>query len=131
MQNFAQQIKRWFGLRDPDLVLGQDIYRGKLIWVYYYHGTIVGGGFIHVPEHPHVYHSGVNHVKRRQRSTATYVALVQAPGNRLYKNKGPLNVEPKATQFPISFTVKGVTKCKKLRFFYFSADTWRVPLEKY
>jgi hypothetical protein len=55
-----------------------------------------------------VYPSGVNQVKRRQRSTATYVALIQAPGNRLYKNKGPLNVEPKATQFPITFTVKGV-----------------------
>jgi hypothetical protein len=64
-----------------------------------------------------VYPSGVNQVKRRQRSTARYVALIQAPGNRLYKNKGPLNVEPKATQFPITFTVKGVTKCKNAGFF--------------
>jgi hypothetical protein len=76
-----------------------------------------------------VYHSDVSHVKRRQRRTATYVALVQAPGNRLYKNKDPLNVEPKATQFPMKFTVKGVTKCKNA-VSYFSVDTWRVPLEK-
>jgi hypothetical protein len=77
---------------------------------------------MHVAEHPHVYHRYVSHVKRRQSRTATYVALVQAPGNRLYKNKGPLTVEPKATQFPMKFTVKGVTKCENA-VFYFSVDT--------